>query len=227
MIGESGTGKYGDVYNYYKCAAKKNHTLECNKKNEKKEYIENLVVENIYYKILMDDEIIERIADKAMEAQASTKSDGILDVLNAELSEAQKALNNLMTAIESGVVTKTTKKRLDELEATIDNLEFEIQKEKAVIIFLLDKLRDGDLSDIDYRKRLINTFVYKIFLYDDKLLIIYNYTNRDTNVQEEQILALIEGKSSDINASAPPIVSVSEHLFFFGLALCQLIDLKR
>lgn len=235
MIGESGTGKYGDVYNYYKCAAKKNHTLECNKKNEKKEYIENLVVENIYYKILMDDEIIERIADKAMEAQASTKSDGILDVLNAELSEAQKALNNLMTAIESGVVTKTTKKRLDELEATIDNLEFEIQKEKAekpildrsVIIFLLDKLRDGDLSDINYRKRLINTFVHKIFLYDDKLLIIYNYTNRDTNVQEEQILALIEGKSSDINASAPPIVSVSEHLFFFGLALCQLIELKR
>lgn len=236
MIGESGTGKYGDVYHYYKCAAKKNHTLPCDKKNIKKDYIENYVVEKIYYEILGNDELIERIADKAMEIQASERSDGILDALKAELFEAQKSLDNLMSAIESGVVTKTTKKRLEELEATVEDLEFEIQKEKAekpklerdVIIFLLDQLRDGDLSDVEYRKRLINTFVHKIFLYDDdRLLIIYNYTNRDTKVCEEELLAFVEGKSSDTDASAPPIVSVSETVFFFGLALCQLIDLKR
>ena len=95
-------------------------------------------------------------------------------------------------------------------------MEFEIQKEKAekpklerdVIIFLLDQLRDGDLSDVEYRKRLINTFVHKIFLYDDdRLLIIYNYTNRDTKVCEEELLAFVEGKSSDTDASAPPIVT--------------------
>ena len=235
MVGESGTGKYGDVYHYYKCSAKKYHTKTCDKKNVKKDYIENLVVENIYYNILGNDELIERIADKAVEVQSTEQSNGILDALKAELSEAEKALNNLMSAIESGVVTKTTKKRLEELEETIEDLEFEIQKENAtkpklerdLIVFLLDQLRDGDLSDINYRKRLIDTFVHKIFLYDDKLLIVYNYTDREARVCEEELLALVEEESSDTDASAPPIVSVSEHLFFFGLALCQLIELKR
>ena len=235
MVGESGTGKHGNVYHYYKCSAKKYHTVECDKKNVKKDYIENLVIENIYYNVLGNDELIERIADKAMEVQASEQSNGILDALEAELSEAQKALSNLLSAIESGIVTKTTKKRLEELEATIEDLEFEIQKEKVtkpklereLVIFLLDQLRDGDLSDVNYRKRLIETFVHKIFLYDDRLLIVYNYTNQDTRVCEEELLALVEDESSDTDASAPPIVSVSEHLFFFGLALCQLIELQR
>ena len=235
MVGESGTGKYGNVYHYYKCVSRKKHTKPCDKENVKKDYIENLVVENIYNNILMNDEIIERIADKAMEVQASEQVNGILEALQAELAEKEKALNNLMSAIESGVITKTTKKRLEELEAVIEDLEFEIQQEKAerpklerdMIIFLLDQLRDGDLSDVNYRKRLINTFVNKIYLYDDKLLIVYNYTNRDTKVCEEELLALVEEKSSDTNASASPIVSVSEQIFFFGLALCQLIDLKQ
>ena len=175
-----------------------------------------------------------------MEIQASEKSDGILEALQAELSEAEKALNNLMSAIESGVVTKTTKKRLEELEATVEDLEFEIQKEKAekpklerdVIIFLLDQLRDGDLSDVEYRKRLINTFVHKIFLYDDRLLIVYNYTNRDTRVCEEELLALVEGESSDTNASAPPkkeddIDTVYIILFFsLNIAVCRHFNIK-
>lgn len=212
MVGESGTGRHGTIYHYYKCSAKKYHTLQCDKKNVKKDYIENLVVENIYNNILGNDEIIERIADKAMEIQSSEKSNGILAALQSKLSEAQKALNNLMSAIENGIITKTTKKRLEDLEAIIEDLEYDIEKEKAekpklerdVIIFLLDQFRDGDLSDVNYRKRLIDTFVHKIFLYDDRLLIIYNYTNRDTNVCEEELLALVEGESSDTDASAPP-----------------------
>lgn len=235
MLGESGTGKYGTIYYYYKCASKKKRIRPCDKKNVKKDYIENLVIDNIYNNILMNDKLIERIADKAMEVQAAEQSNGILDALKAELSEAQKSLKNLMVAIESGIVTKTTKKRLEELETTIEDLEFEIQKEKVarpklerdVIIFLLEQLRDGDLSDVKYRRRLIETFVHKIFLYDDKLLLVYNYTNRDTQVCEEELIALVEEKSSNTDASAPPIVSVFEQIFFFGSALCELIDLKK
>ena len=233
MIGESGTGRHGTTYHYYKCAAKKNRHLQCDKKNVKKDYIENLVIENIYYNVLGSDELIERIADKAMEAISHEQTDGILEALQAQLSEAQKSLNNVMSAIESGVITKTTKKRLEELEATIDDLEFEIQNEKAtkpklereMIVFLLDQLRDGDLSDINYRRKLINTFVHKIYLYDDKLLIIYNYSNRETNAHEESLISFAEGECSDINACTPPITSISETIFFYGVVLCQLIDI--
>ena len=52
--------------------------------------------------------------------------------------------------------------------------------------------------------KLINTFVHRIYLYDDKLLIIYNYSNRKTNTHEESLISFAEGECSDINAYTPP-----------------------
>lgn len=229
MLGESGTGKLGEVYYYYKCAAKKNHTQPCDKKNVRKDYIENLIVERIYYGILKNDELINRIADRAVEIQNSEKEDGILEALKTELKEAQKSMNNLMTAIESGIITKTTKKRLEELEATVEDLEYEIQKEqikkpkikKETILFLIDQLKDGDLSDIEYRKRLINTFVHKVYLYDGKILLICNYTNTDTNTCETEFLEMADSVCSDIEAFGPPIKNrcVNNGFFIGGPSL--------
>ena len=216
MIGDTGTSKNGAVYSYYKCASKKRHTNNCTKRSVKKDYIENLVVENIYNNILCNDELIDRIAEKAVELQNSEQPNGILTALQAELESTRSSLNNLVAAIESGIVTKTTKQRLQELEEKVDDLEFEIQKEKVshpkiekdVIVFLLDQLRDGDLADIEYRRRLINTFVDKLYLYDDnRLLIIYNYTNVETEMQEEELLAILESECSDMKPLGPPTKS--------------------
>ena len=109
-------------------------------------------------------------------------------------------------------ITKTTKKRLEELEATVEDLEYEIQKEqikkpkikKETILFLIDQLKDGDLANIEYRKRLINTFVHKVYLYDGKILLICNYTNTDTNTCETEFLEMADSLCSDIEAFGPP-----------------------
>lgn len=45
MVGESETGR-NKVHRYYKCASVKNHK-GCNKKTVKKEWIENLVIEQV------------------------------------------------------------------------------------------------------------------------------------------------------------------------------------
>ena len=74
----------------------------------------------------------------------------------------------------------------------------------VMLSYFLDQFRDGDINDIEYRKKLIDTFIYKVYVYDDKLLIIYNYTNRETQVNEEELIDYVEGEGSDIEASAPP-----------------------
>jgi hypothetical protein len=65
MIGESGTSKSGKKYYYYKCSEKKlKHT--CDKENEKKDWLENVVIKTTVEKVLTD-ENIEIISTKAME----------------------------------------------------------------------------------------------------------------------------------------------------------------
>lgn len=211
MVGECGRGKLGEYYYYYSCGKRKRSAASCDKKPIRKEYIENLVVENIYYKVLQDD-IIEQIADRVMEIQSSEKSDGILEALTANLAETERSIKNVMTAIEQGIVTSTTKTRLEELESLREDIRYKIQKEKVskpkfereMVIYMLDSFRDGDINDIAFRKRLINTFVNKIYLYDDKLLLVYNYSNKDTHLNEEKLIDIVEGECSDMSLIAPP-----------------------
>lgn len=43
-------------------------------------------------------------------------------------------------------------------------------------MFFLHKMRDKDLNDREVQKQLIETFVNSIFLYDDKIIITFNYS---------------------------------------------------
>ena len=42
------------------------------------------------------------------------------------------------------------------------------------IRFFLNQFRKGDINDAKYRQALVDTFVNKIYLYDDKMTVLYN-----------------------------------------------------
>lgn len=67
LVGESGTSHSSQVHMYYKCVSVKKHR-GCDKKTVKKDWIENLVIEQIK-SIVFNDELIESIADAIMELQ--------------------------------------------------------------------------------------------------------------------------------------------------------------
>ena len=54
---------------------------------------------------------------------------------------------------------------------------------------------------MESRKRLINTFVNSIYLYDDKMVIIFNYKDGTNAVTLEE---LEEEMSSDLETPTPP-----------------------
>lgn len=178
MVGESGTGR-NKVHRYYKCVSVKNHR-GCHKKSVKKDWIENLVIEQIK-KIYFDDELVEKIADEALKLQS--KQNTVLPILQKQYAETEKSIKNLLTAIEQGIITESTKKRLEELEFQKNELYSQIAKEESAkpmltreqIVFWLQKLRQLNTNKLEHRRKLIDSFINAIFLYDDKMVITFNY----------------------------------------------------
>lgn len=208
MFGESGTSATGRTYYYYKCATAKKKK-GCNKKTVQKEWLENLVVQETM-KLIQDDAVIERIVQLVMDFQ--NQENTAIPLLEKQLREVDRKLDNLMKAIEEGLFTRTTKERLDALEAQKDELTAKIADEKLrkpsfnadFIRFWLMKFRKFDVSQQKQRKALIEIFVNAIFLYDDRMLITFNYKDGSQTVRFEDTLAADElaGNSSDLSSSA-------------------------
>ena len=202
MIGESGYGSKGNMYHYYKCAnAKKNKS--CDKKTVKKDYIENLVVMLTRQEVLRDD-VIESITEEIYNLQ--TKENSKIAVLKQNLKEVDNGINNILNAIQMGIVTSSTKQRLEELEQRKSYLEMALMTEEAEhpilpkeeIKYWISKFKDGDVNDMRYKQKLIDTFVNSVYLYDDKLIITYNFRDGARTITFEEV------NNSDLVQDGPP-----------------------
>mgnify|MGYP002534765885 CR=1 FL=1 len=200
MFGESGTSATGRTYYYYKCANVKRRK-GCNKKTVQKEWLEDLVVRETM-KLIQDDAVIDKIVQLVMDVQ--NQENTTIPLLEKQLREVNKKLDNLMKAIEDGLYTRTTKERLEALEIQKDELTAKIADEKLkkpsfnedFIRFWLMKFRKFDISQKKQRKALIEIFVNAIFLYDDRMLITFNYKNGTQTVRFEDTLTTDCGEKS-------------------------------
>jgi len=213
MFGESGTSATGRTYYYYKCANVKRRK-GCNKKTVQKDWLEDLVVRETM-KLIQDDAVIDKIVQLVMDVQ--NQENTTIPLLEKQLREVNKKLDNLMKAIEDGLYTRTTKERLEALEIQKDELTAKIADEKLkkpsfnedFIRFWLMKFRKFDISQKKQRKALIEIFVNAIFLYDDRMLLTFNYKDGTQTVRFEDTLIAdgVEGKSSDLSSLAGPRAS--------------------
>ena len=191
---------------YYKCASAKRH--ECDKKAVRKEWIEELVLNKVI-KVLFDDEALDKIADEIV--ALLDEDNKVIPLLEAQLKEVRKSIDNVMKAIEAGIITRSTKAKLEELEAEEEQIQLNILKEqtsspkltKEQILFALDKFRKLDLTIEANKERLIDSLVKCVLLYDDKLVITFNFKNEPVTVPTSDELEAIED-SSDIEAFASP-----------------------
>ena len=202
LVGESGTSKTGKLHQYYKCASVKKKK-GCKKKPVKKAWIEDWVMTEIA-NMLFDDNMIEGIIDSVMNLQ--DRENIALPVLQKQLDETSKGIENMLDAIQKGVFTSSTKERLEKLEESKKELEIQILQEKLLqprlapekIRFWLYKFREGDLQNKDHRQRLVDSFVNAIYLDDDKIILTFNYKDGSKTVSLKDIA------SSDMTKSGLP-----------------------
>ena len=105
MVGESGKSHTGTMYYYYKCGNAK-RKKGCDKKAVKKDWIERAVVRLTMIRVL-DEEKINRIIDALLALQE--QEDVTIPALRRQFIETEKGIENLVNAIQQGILTASTK----------------------------------------------------------------------------------------------------------------------
>lgn len=200
LIGDSGrSGSKKTEHFYYKCSKRK-RTGECEKETVRKDYLETMVA-RLTAAHLSAPEKIAAISKKcvalaAMELAANSE----LPMYKKQLADVQKSKGNIIAAIEAGIFTPSTKDRLLELEAAEARLELDIEScmaarpvltEEHIVFMLTQFTQKENLSEREYVERLIDSFVHSVYLYDDKIIITFNLTNHDTEL-EKAVFSLVD-----------------------------------
>ena len=172
--------------------------------------MEDLVV-NETMKMIRDDDSIQSIVDAVMILQEQENT--VLPLLEKQMKDIENGIENLLNAIQAGVLTSSTKGRLEKLEAQQKELEIRIAEEKLAkpkvteefIRFWLLRFRKLDMSLKDQRQALVDTFINAIYLYDDKVLITFNYKEGTQTVTfGEATEAASEENGSDLDCFTAP-----------------------
>jgi hypothetical protein len=202
MTGESGRGKAGKIFRYYKCASAKKNT-GCKRKAISKKHIEDLVI-NFVRELVFDNEMMVRITDMIYAEQKQEHNE--IPLLKKQLAETQKAIENMLDAIQQGIFNELTKERLDTLNETKKRIEIDIVKAtiadkmltKEQIRFWLSCFRSYDITDENHRRTFIDTFVNAVCIFDDKIVLTFNWQDG------EETVSLKEIECSDFVACASP-----------------------
>ena len=137
---------------------------------------------------VLQPQVIQAVAEQVVtKFNSEITKTSMLENLENELKAKEKAINSLLSAIEQGLITKSAKDRLIALETQKDELEakislekakqikpLEVDKVKAFLNFFVHRKYENDQEKNEF----FNSFINRVVLYDDKILIFYN---TDTN----------------------------------------------
>ena len=172
---ECGTSQNGEKKYYYKCLGRKHN--RCKKSIIRKDILEKLVLDKIVSE-LNRPQIMNAIVANIMQIQElQAKEASALNMILKEKRQTDTALNNLMAAIEQGIISNTTNKRLHELESKQEELERQILIEKSKLAVQLPEstVRKFYTDALKAEpKLLIDCLIKEIILYDDKIEIYFN-----------------------------------------------------
>ncbi len=188
LIGDCGTSRNGSKHYYYTCGKKKKVRKSCDKKSEQKIFLEWYVcAKTVEY--VLNPERIKVIAKNVAESAKKNSGSGREEALEKQLRNIDRELEKVVDAIVNTSVPAVIKK-INERAETLEKQQKAVEAELASIrlhqelqitaadveSFLLS-LKKGDLSDEDFRRRLINTLVNCVYVFDDKVVIYYNIRN--------------------------------------------------
>lgn len=230
MVAECGRGRHGRVFHYYACSTRKKlHT--CKKQNERKDDVEMWVVTSTVNYILQTDHLSEVSGAVVAEYNREFSSSKVTD-MERELSRINRELDNLVDTLADApkVTHKRIYAKMEALENQRADLEEDIVKLRIAATLhyteqdvsdWLYQFCDGDPNDENYRRRIIDTLVNSVFLYDSFGVIFYNFPGGRSKVTYPEVKTALSEfieespEGSDLNASAPPNPFKSEHCFIF------------
>ena len=170
---------------------------------------------------LLTDENIEMIAKAVVEVAERDREHSNVRRIEKLIADNERAVNNLMKALEVGEVVEQITARIKEKNEERKELEKQLSLESAALVnlsipqvkFFLTHLRDGIADDLNYRKTLVTVLVNAIYLYDDKLTLILNIGDKSVEITEE-LLDEIEENTSSVRLSTNKLHHMNTLLSF-------------
>ena len=178
---EAGTSKNGMVMRYYKCSGKKRESINCELQPIRKEELEKMVLDATYE--ALEEDQISKIADGILETYKKQREDqSLARILEQELRDTERAIQNLLKALENGIVTSSTKERLEQLEKRkgeiLEKLSIERAREKLqitreeIVKYLSTAIRKGP-------RLLIDLLIREVVIWHDRLEIFYRHREKE------------------------------------------------
>ena len=176
VTADSGTARNGSVKRYYKCIGRK-HNNGCQKAIIQQNAFEQIVIDALI-KELSVPENKQMLISKLMKYQKEENAhNAAYEALKKEKKKVDSSLNNIVKAVEEGLVNKTMRARMKELEQRQEELEREllIQKSKMSVEIpekTIEKYYEEALRL--ERTALVSYLVNKIVLFDEEIHIYLN-----------------------------------------------------
>lgn len=179
---------------------------KCSKKTIKKDVLENSVLKLIM-QIFNNKSLIKRIGDTCYSLQSTESAQ--LPALKKQLKQNKKEIVNVMKAIKAGLVTKSTKAELERLEEEQEHIEIEIAKEQIVrpiisreqIEAWIMNFAKTDLKSQEQKQRLIDIFINSVHVYDDKIVVLFNYKDGEKCIRVADLKTGIKKENTQIECS--------------------------
>ena len=195
MVGENGRGCNKKTYYYYTCSERKKHH-SCSKSLERKEVLEQYVVEQIFQNILTSS-YIARISKLIVDQYNINSSNDKITALEKQVLLFESDLNKLVDSLLDApkITHKRIYEKMEALEAQKNNAGKEIAKlrteqnihiTEAEVIAWLTHFRDNPYSDLDFSRIMIDTFIDSIYVYDDHISVFYNIKPKASQVPNSE-----------------------------------------
>lgn len=115
----------------------------------------------------------------------------------------------MLNAIQMGVLTPSTKERLEQLEEQMESLKVSILQvqmqrpryTKEQVVSWISRFKYGKTDDPEYQRQIIDTFINSIYVFDDRLVFTYNFKDGTETLTLEEIETVF---GSDLTQVAPP-----------------------
>lgn len=200
--GTSGTGKHGERHYYYMCInrKRKKKPAGCMKRNIRKDVIERIVMD-ILCGMVNDPAMRVLTGERVYEyySRQNSSDASYQQSLENKIKETDKALGNIMKAIEAGIFNEMTQNRMLELQRQKGMLDDELAAERLRQQYSLKPEHvvrhlesfTGNLGDSEVRRRVLDLLINKIVLFDDKVVVTFNFSDdrREFDIKEmEQVI---------------------------------------
>ena len=139
---------------------------------------------------ILTDEKIDKISKRVCKLSEKESNTDTLKRVKKLIKENEKATENLVKALEAGKAVDIISAQIEKRQIEKQNLEAKLAKEKilnpklefAQVKFFFDRFKNGNVNDMKFCQYMVDTFINRVFLFKEKLLILCNACDRAISI---------------------------------------------